>query len=112
MIFEAKLAAGSILAGVTGLFATSTPTFDLGWLRPVVELGSFGIIAFAAVYVLMRVAPEFIRHLDKSRDAFIAELRDERVVRERHFTAINSDLHSIDKSIQSLEKSVTQHLRP
>jgi hypothetical protein len=111
MIFEAKLAAGSILAGVTGLFATSTTGFDLGWLRPVVELGSFGIIAFAAVYVLMRVAPEFIRHLDKSRDAFISELRDERVIRERHFGAINTDLHNIDKSIQSLEKSVTQHLR-
>lgn len=110
MIFEAKIAAGSIITGVAGLFATSGTSFDLGWLRPVVELGSFGIIAFAAVYILMRVAPEFIRHLDKTRDAFVAELRDERVIRERHFGTINNDLHNIDKSIQSLEKSMSSHL--
>lgn len=109
MIFEAKLAAGSILAGVFGLVATgNSTTVDFGWLRPLVELGSFGIIAFAAVYVLIRVAPEFIRHLDKARDAFLVELREERAMRQRHFDTLNNDLHQIDKSIQSLERSFNQ----
>lgn len=109
MIFEAKLAAGGFLAGVTGIFATGTATpVDLGWLRPLVELGSFGIIAFAAVYVLIRVAPEFIRHLDKARDAFLVELREERQMRQKNFDVLTQNLHDIDRSIQSLERSVNQ----
>lgn len=110
MIVEAKLAAGSFTLGALGLFATGNlSTMDLGWMRPLVEFGSFGIIAFAAVYVLIRVAPEFIKHLDKARDAFLAELREERAIRQKHFDAVNSDLHHIDKSIQSLERAVREH---
>lgn len=110
MIFEAKIAAGGILAGVFGLVATgNSSNFDFGWLRPIVELGSFGIIAFAAVYVLIKVAPEFIRHLDKARDAFLVELKEERALRQRHFDTVSQDLHQIDKSIRSLEQSFNQH---
>jgi ABC-type nickel/cobalt efflux system permease component RcnA len=109
MIMEAKIAAGGIMAGVTGIVATgNASTIELGWLRPLVELGSFGIIAFAAVYVLIRVAPEFIKHLDKARDAFLAELREERTIRQKHFDAVSHDLHSIDKSIQQLERTVKE----
>jgi hypothetical protein len=109
MIMEAKIAAGSIMAGVTGLVATgNASTIELGWLRPLVELGSFGIIAFAAVYVLIRVAPEFIKHLDKARDAFMVELREERIIRQKHFDAVSNDLHNIDKSIQQLERTIKE----
>jgi ABC-type nickel/cobalt efflux system permease component RcnA len=109
MLIEAKIAAGGILAGVFGLMATgNSGTLDFGWLRPLVELGSFGIIAFAAVYVLIRVAPEFIKHLDKARDAFLVELREERAMRQKHFDVLNADLHQIDKSIQALERVFNQ----
>lgn len=109
MIVEAKFAAGAFTAGAFGLFATGNiSTVDFGWMRPLVEFGSFGIIAFAAVYVLIRVAPEFIRHLDKARDAFLNELREERVIRQKHFDAVNHDLHQIDKSIQQLERTVKE----
>jgi hypothetical protein len=109
MIMEAKIAAGSIMAGVTGIVATGNASnLDLGWLRPLVELGSFGIIAFAAIFVMIRVAPEFIRHLDKARDAFMVELREERIIRQKHFDAVSTDLHSIDKSIQQLERTIKE----
>lgn len=109
MIFEAKIAAGGFLAGAAGLLATgSTTPIELGWLRPLVELGSFGIIAFAAVYVLVRVAPEFIRQLDRGREAFLTELREERQMRQKNFDVLTQNLHDIDRSIQSLERSVNQ----
>jgi len=109
MIIEAKIAAVGFGAGMLGLFATGSPSFDLGWLRPMVELGSFGILAFSAMYVLVRVAPEFIRHLDKARDAFLQELREERAARQKHFETLDKDLHQIDRSIQGLERTFTHH---
>ncbi len=109
MIVEAKIAAGSIIAGTTGIFATGpVASFDLGWMRPLVELGSFGIIAFSAVYILIRVAPEFIRHLDKARDAFLIELREERNIRTKYFVDFSNELHQIDKSIQQLERTIKE----
>jgi hypothetical protein len=111
MMAESKIAAVAITTGATGIFATgSISAIDFGWMRPLVEFGSFGIIAFAAVYILMKVAPAFITHLDRARDAFISELREERMMRQKNFDVLTEDLHRIDKSIQSLERSVTQHL--
>lgn len=108
---ESKIAAVAITAGTTGLFATgSISAIDFGWMRPLVEFGSFSIIAFAAVCILMKVAPAFITHLDRARDAFISELCEERTMRQKNFDVLTQDLHHIDKSIQSLERSVSQHL--
>jgi hypothetical protein len=107
MILEAKYAAGLLGTGMAGLLASAAPILpDVSWMRPLMEFGSFGVITFASIYVLIRVAPAFITHLDKARDAFLAELRIEREIREKHFLSVNEDLHSIDRSIQSLERTV------
>jgi hypothetical protein len=105
MIAEAKIAAGAVVAGTTGIIATGRADLP-EWSRLFVEFGSFGLLAFAFVYVLLRVAPNFIMHLDKARDAFLVELREERLMREKHFAALESGLRQIDTSIRDLQRSV------
>lgn len=108
MIAESKVAAGAVLAGTTGIIATGRVELP-EWSRLFVEFGSFGLLAFAFVYVLLRVAPNFISHLDKARDAFLVELREERTMREKHFTTIETGLRQIDHSIRDLQRSVDKH---
>jgi hypothetical protein len=108
MIAEAKIAAGAVVAGTTGIIATGRVELP-EWSRLIVEFGSFGLLAFAFVYVLLRVAPNFISHLDKARDAFLIELREERAAREKHFMTIEGSLRQIDGSIRDLQRSVDKH---
>ena len=103
MILELKTSAAALAAGTFGVFATASPALEsFGWLRTVAELGSFGLVAFAAIMLLVKVAPAFIAHLDKARDSFLVELSKEREQRER----INQSLHQIDQSIRDVHHTL------
>jgi hypothetical protein len=103
MIIELKTSAAALAAGTFGVFATAAPMSEsLGWLRTVAELGSFGLVAFAAIMLLVKVAPAFIAHLDKARDSFLVELGKEREQREK----INQSLHQIDQSIRDVHHTL------
>jgi hypothetical protein len=103
MIIELKTSAAALAAGTFGVFATAAPMSEsLGWLRTVAELGSFGLVAFAAIMLLVKVAPAFIAHLDKARDSFLVELAKEREQREK----INQSLHQIDQSIRDVHHTL------
>jgi hypothetical protein len=103
MILELKTSAAFLAAGTFGVFATAAPMSEsLGWLRTVAELGSFGLVAFAAIMLLVKVAPAFIAHLDKARDSFLVELAKEREQREK----INQSLHQIDQSIRDVHHTL------
>ncbi len=103
MILELKTSAAALAAGTFGVFATAAPMSEsLGWLRTVAELGSFGLVAFAAIMLLVKVAPAFIAHLDKARDSFLVELGKEREQREK----INQSLHQIDQSIRDVHHTL------
>jgi hypothetical protein len=103
MIIELKTSAAMLTAGTFGVFATATPVMEsFGWLRTVAELGSFGLVAFAAIMLLVKVAPAFIAHLDKARDSFLVELSKEREQREK----INNSLHQIDQSIRDVHHTL------
>jgi hypothetical protein len=103
MILELKTSAAMLTAGTFGVFATATPVMEsFGWLRTVAELGSFGLVAFAAIMLLVKVAPAFIAHLDKARDSFLVELSKEREQREK----INQSLHQIDQSIRDVHHTL------
>jgi hypothetical protein len=103
VILELKTSAAMLTAGTFGVFATATPVMEsFGWLRTVAELGSFGLVAFAAIMLLVKVAPAFIAHLDKARDSFLVELSKEREQREK----INQSLHQIDQSIRDVHHTL------
>jgi len=103
MILELKTSAAMLTAGTFGVFATAAPVMEsFGWLRTVAELGSFGLVAFAAIMLLVKVAPAFIAHLDKARDSFLVELSKEREQREK----INQSLHQIDQSIRDVHHTL------
>jgi len=103
MILELKTSAAMLTAGTFGVFATASPVMEsFGWLRTVAELGSFGLVAFAAIMLLVKVAPAFIAHLDKARDSFLVELSKEREQREK----INQSLHQIDQSIRDVHHTL------
>jgi hypothetical protein len=103
MILELKTSAAALAAGTFGVFATAAPVMEsFGWLRTVAELGSFGLVAFAAIMLLVKVAPAFIAHLDKARDSFLVELGKEREQREK----INQSLHQIDQSIRDVHHTL------
>ena len=108
MIFEVKAAAFSLGVGTFGLLATEAVPIEFGWLRTVAELGSFGLVAFAAIMLLVKVAPAFINHLDKARDSFLVELKYEREQRTAHSEKINSSLHQIDQSLRDIHHSVKE----
>jgi len=108
MIFEVKAAAFSLGAGTFGLLATEAVPIEFGWLRTVAELGSFGLVAFAAIMLLVKVAPAFIAHLDKARDSFLVELKYEREQRNAHSEKINASLHQIDQSLRDIHHSVKE----
>jgi hypothetical protein len=103
MILELKTSAAMLTAGTFGVFATASPALEsFGWLRTVAELGSFGLVAFSAIMLLVKVAPAFINHLDKARDSFLVELGKEREQREK----INQSLHQIDQSIRDVHHTL------
>ena len=107
MILELKTSAATLTAGTFGIFATATPVVEgLGWLRPIAELGSFGLVVFAAIMLLVKVAPAFIAHLDRARDTFLAELREERHSRERHWQHVDTSLKSIDGSLRDINHNL------
>ena len=109
MILELKTSAAMLTAGTFGVFATATPVMEsFGWLRTVAELGSFGLVAFAAIMLLVKVAPAFIQHLDKARDSFLVELKYEREQRNAHSEKINASLHQIDQSLRDIHHSVKE----
>jgi hypothetical protein len=107
MIIELKTSAAMLTAGTFGVFATATPVMEsFGWLRTVAELGSFGLVAFAAIMLLVKVAPAFLAHLDKARDQFLVELTREREQRHAHSEKINNSLHQIDQSIRDVHHTL------
>jgi hypothetical protein len=107
MILELKTSAAMLTAGTFGVFATAAPIVEgFGWLRTVAELGSFGLVAFAAIMLLVKVAPAFIAHLDRARDTFLAELREERNSRERHWQHLDASLKSIDGNLRDINHSL------
>lgn len=107
MILEIKTSAAMLTAGTFGVFATASPVMEsFGWLRTVAELGSFGLVAFAAIMLLVKVAPAFIAHLDRARDTFLAELREERNSREKHWTVLDAKLNSIDGNLRDINHNL------
>jgi hypothetical protein len=107
MILELKTSAAMLTAGTFGVFATAAPVMEsFGWLRTVAELGSFGLVAFAAIMLLVKVAPAFLAHLDKARDQFLVELTRERDQRHAHSEKINNSLHQIDQSIRDVHHTL------
>lgn len=103
MILELKTSAAMLTAGTFGVLATAAPVMEsFGWLRTFAELGSFGLVAFAAIMLLVKVAPAFIAHLDRARDTFLAELREERHSRERHWSVLDNSLKSIDGNLRDI----------
>jgi hypothetical protein len=107
MIFELKASAAMLTAGTFGVFATAAPVMEsFGWLRTVAEMGSFGLVAFAAIMLLVKVAPAFISHLDRARETFLVELREERNSRERHWQHLDASLKSIDGNLRDINHSL------
>ena len=107
MILELKTSAAMLTAGTFGVLATAAPLSEsFGWLRPVAELGSFGLVAFAAIMLLVKVAPAFIAHLDKARDSFLVELSKEREQRHANAEKLNQSLHQIDQSIRDVHHTL------
>lgn len=107
MILELKTSAAMLTAGTFGVFATATPVMEsFGWLRTVAELGSFGLVAFSAIMLLVKVAPAFINHLDKARDSFLVELKQERDQRHAHSEKINASLHQLDTSLRDIHNTI------
>lgn len=93
-------------AGTFGVLATEAVPAEFGWFKTVAELGSFGLVAFAAIMLLVKVAPAFISHLDKARDSFLTELKQERDQRQAHSEKINASLHQIDASLREIHSTV------
>lgn len=106
MLIEMKSALVSLGAGTAGVVASAQIPSDLGWIRSVAELGSFGLVAFSAILLLVKVAPAFITHLDKARDRFLEELKEERLQRQRHADQIDGSLEKINDSLRGIHQTI------
>lgn len=104
MFIESKTAVMSLAAGTAGVMATAGVPEEWSWIRSVAELGSFGLVAFSSMVILLKVAPAFISHLDKARDQFLEALERERLLRQKHVDQIDSSLKRIDESIRDVIK--------
>ncbi len=109
MILEIKTTIFTLATGTFGLLATGVMESE-SLVKSLAEFGSFGLIAFATIMLLVKVAPAFIAHLDKARDSFLAELKEERNTREKHWQALDQKLDRIDHSINRL--GCTKHNQP
>ena len=106
MFFELKSAIITLGAGTAGVVASAQIPEGMSWIRSVAELGSFGLVAFAAVLLLVRVAPAFINHLDKARDRFLEELKEERLQRQRHAEQLDGSLDKINESLRGIHHTI------
>jgi hypothetical protein len=106
MFIEMKAAVASLATGTAGIVATAQIPSDFGWIRSVAELGSFGLVAFAAILLLVKVAPAFINHLDKARDRFLEELKEERLQRQRHAEQLDGSLDKINESLRGIHHTI------
>ena len=106
MFIELKSAMASFGAGTVGVIASAQIPEEFSWIRSFAELGSFGLVAFSAVLLLVRVAPAFITHLDKARDKFLEELREERMQRQRHAEQLDGSLEKINESLRSIHHTI------
>ena len=106
MFLEMKGVVASLATGTAGVVASSQIPNEFSWIRSIAELGSFGLVAFAAVLLLVRVAPAFIDHLDKVRDHFLDELREERTQRQRHVEQIDSSLDRINENLRNIHSTI------
>lgn len=106
MLIEMKSTLVSLGAGTAGVVASAQIPSDLGWIRSVAELGSFGLVAFSAILLLVKVAPAFINHLDKARDRFLEELKEERLQRQRHAEQIDSSLDRINENLRNIHSTI------
>lgn len=109
MFIEMKSALATLGAGTAGVVASAQLPSEFGWIRSVAELGSFGLVAFAAVLLLVRVAPAFINHLDKARDSFLAELKEERLQRQRHVEHIDASLDKVNENLRDIHNAIQVH---
>jgi hypothetical protein len=106
MILELKSALASLGAGTAGIVASAQIPGEFAWIRSVAELGSFGLVAFAAILLLVKVAPAFINHLDKARDRFLEELKEERLQRQRHAEQLDGSLDKINESLRGIHQTI------
>jgi hypothetical protein len=106
MFIELKSAVVSLGAGTAGIVASAQIPGEFAWIRSVAELGSFGLVAFAAILLLVKVAPAFISHLDKARDRFLEELKEERLQRQRHAEQLDGSLDKINESLRGIHHTI------
>lgn len=106
MLIELKSAVASFGAGTAGVIASAQIPTEFTWIRSVAELGSFGLVAFSAILILVRVAPAFITHLDKARDRFLEELKEERLQRQRHAEQLDGSLERINESLRGIHTTI------
>ena len=97
MLIEMKSALVSLGAGTAGVVASAQIPSEFAWIRSVAELGSFGLVAFAAI---------FINHLDKARDRFLEELKEERLQRQRHAEQLDGSLDKINESLRGIHQTI------
>lgn len=70
--------------GTAGLIGTNAVEVqEFSWIKSIAELGSFGLVAFAAIMLLVRGVPLIVKHLDETNKTWAAELAKERDYRER-----------------------------
>lgn len=109
MLLEMKTAVATLGFGTAGVLATAAVPQEFSWIRSVAELGSFGLVAFSAVLLLVKVAPAFIAHLDKSRSEFLTELKEERLQRQRHVEHIDASLDKVNENLRDIHNAIQVH---
>lgn len=83
MIPQVQQAAGMLLSGTAVLVASSEVPQEFSLVKSVAEVGSFGLIAFAGIFLLLRGLPAFLATLERSQTNFLGALEKERDLREK-----------------------------
>lgn len=108
-------AAGFLLTGTAGIIGAAEIPSELSFVKSIAEVGSFGLVAFAGVFLLIKGLPAFLNALTTSQANFLSALDKERELREKTKDDFREMLAShkghlaerMDNVVDSIEKGNT-----
>lgn len=83
MLTHLQQTATALATGAAGLIASGEIPVEYSIVKSIAEVGSFGLLAFAVVFLLMRGFPAWLKHMEKANEDFLTALQRERELREQ-----------------------------
>lgn len=88
------------------------PQAGSDWMMPVIQLGSFGVLAWLVLYLFRVSIPKtqenFQKFSDEQRTDFLAALKDQRTDFRASLTELSNNNAKVSESVDELTEAVRQ----